>query len=122
MNRDITAGLVWAGATVGLALAATLARRLGYVDGDTVTRVVIGFNGIMIAWYGNRLPKAVAPSVHAARLARAVGWALTLSGIVYTLLWAFAPIQSAVWGGCAAIGIAGAIAFGYICSARAKTG
>ena len=36
--------------------------KLGYIDGDTVTRVVIGMIGLMIACYGNRMPKAVVPS------------------------------------------------------------
>ena len=35
---------------------------MGIVDGDTVTRVVIGLNGLMIAWFGNRMPKTLAPS------------------------------------------------------------
>ena len=44
-----------------MALGATFARKLGYIDGDTVTRWVIGMNGLMIASNGNRLPKAVVP-------------------------------------------------------------
>ena len=56
-----------------LALGATFARQLGYIDGDTVTRVVIGMNGLMIAWYGNRMPKAVVPSAYARQVTRVGG-------------------------------------------------
>ena len=55
MNKELIASLAWAGGIIALALGATVARQLGYIDGDTVTRVVIGVNGLMIAWYGNSL-------------------------------------------------------------------
>ena len=61
MNKEMIASLAWAGGIIALALGATFARKLGYIDGDTVTRVVIGVNGLMIASYGNRMPKAVVP-------------------------------------------------------------
>ncbi len=51
--------LAWAGGMIALALGATFAHKLGYIDGDTVTRVVIGIIGLWMAWYGNRMPKAV---------------------------------------------------------------
>ena len=64
-KKEVVFGLAWGGGIVGLALLATLARQLGYMDGDTVTRLVIGVNGLMIAWYGNRMPKALAPTATA---------------------------------------------------------
>ena len=67
MNKDLIGGLAWGGGIIALALGATFARQLGYIDGDTVTRVVIGMNGLMIAWYGNRMPKAVVPNALPAR-------------------------------------------------------
>lgn len=120
MNKDLIGGLAWGGGIIALALAATFARKLGYIDGDTVTRVVIGINGLMIAWYGNRMPKAFAPSAHARQVTRVGGWSMVLSGLVYAGLWAFAPITIAVIAGCAAV-IAGiAVTFGYCLSLRAK--
>ena len=51
---------------------------------------------------------------------RVAGWSLVLSGLVYTGLWAFAPIQTAVIGGSVAI-IAGiAVTLGYCLSLRGK--
>ena len=65
MNKEIAGSLAWAGAILAVALAATAAHRLGFVDRDTVTRVVIGINGLMIAWFGNRIPKRFAPTASA---------------------------------------------------------
>jgi len=120
MNKELIAGLAWGGGIVALALGATLARKLGYMDGDTVTRLVIGMNGIMIAWYGNRMPKAFAPSATARRLARVAGWSMALSGLVYAGLWAFAPIPVAIIGGCGAVLAGIAVTLGYCLSLRAK--
>ena len=95
------APLAWGGGIVAVVLGATLARKLGYIDGDTVTRLVIGLNGLMIAANGNRLPKAVVPNAYAQRARRVAGWSLVLSGLVYAGLWAFAPIPVAIRGGAA---------------------
>ena len=101
MNKELIGGLAWGGGIIALALGATFARQLGYIDGDTVTRVVIGMNGLMIAWYGNRMPKAVVPSAYARQATRVGGWSMVLSGLVYAGLWAFAPIPVAIAAGAA---------------------
>ena len=120
MNKDILAGLAWAGGIIALGLGATLARKLGYIDGDTVTRLVVGINGVMIAWYGNAIPKAFVPSAHARQARRVAGWALVLSGLVYAGLWAFAPIPVAVAGGCSAVAAGIVVTVGYCLSLRGK--
>ena len=40
MNKEIKASLTVAGAMISLALGATLARKLGYIDADVVQRIV----------------------------------------------------------------------------------
>lgn len=112
-------GLSFSGGIVALALGTTLARNLGYLAAEAVT-LVIGMNGIMIAWYGNRMPKALAPSATARQLARVAGWSMALSGLVYAGLWAFAPIQVAVIGGCGAVRTGIAVTFGYCLALRAR--
>ena len=118
MNKDLRGSLAWAGGIIGLALAATAARQLGYVDQETVTRVVVGINGLMVAWYGNRMPKAFVPSARARQVARVGGWSLVLSGLVYAGLWAFAPVQTALWLGCGAVLLGIAVTAGYCLSLR----
>jgi hypothetical protein len=120
MNKDLTVGLVWGGGAIALALAATVARKLGYLDPETVTRLVIGFNGLMVAWYGNRMPKSFVPSAAARQVRRVGGWSITVSGLVYATLWAFAPIPVAIAAGCGALVTAMVVTFSYCLSLRAK--
>jgi hypothetical protein len=120
MNKEVIGSLAWGIGIVALALGATFARKLGYVDGDTVTRVVVGANGLMIAWFGNRMPKAFVPSAWARQVRRVGGWSLVLSGLVYAGLWAFAPIPVAIAGGCGAVVAGIAVTLGYCLSLRAK--
>lgn len=121
MNKDVIGSLAWAGGIIGLALAANFAQQQGYIDGDMPGRIVLGATGLMIAWYGNRLPKALAPSASVRQINRVAGWSLALSGLVYAALWAFAPFQLALIGGCGAIIIGMAVTFGYCLSLRAKS-
>ena len=120
MNRQLITDLAWGVGIVVVALVASWARRLGYIEGDTVTRVVIGLTGIMIASFGNRLPKTFVPSSRARQARRVAAWSLVLSGLAYAGLWAFAPIPIAVAGGSAAVILGMAVTFGYCLSQRSK--
>lgn len=120
MNKELIAGLAWGGGVIAMALAMTQARKLGYVDGDTVTRVVIAMNGLVIAWYGNRMPKRFFPSELARKVSRLGGWSMTISGLVYVALWAFAPIGVAVAAGSAAVLAGVALPLAYCMSQRNK--
>jgi hypothetical protein len=120
MIKEPIAGLAWGGGILALALGATFARKLGYIDGDTVTRLVIGMNGPMIAYYGNRMPKSVVPSACARRVIRVGGWAMVLSGLIYAGLFAFAPIPVAAWAGSGAIVAGIAVTLGYSLWLRAR--
>ncbi|MES2833651.1 MAG: ammonium transporter [Pseudomonadota bacterium] len=120
MSKNIIPPLVVAGSILVLALVATYARQLGYIDGETVTRLVIGANGLMIAWFGNRMPKAIAPTHCAARASRVGGWSMVISGLIYAGLWAFAPMNVALIGGCGAVLVGMAVTLGYCLSLRNK--
>ncbi len=124
MNKELKAemkgSLAWGIGILILALVSTYARKLGYVDGDTVTRLVIGANGFMIAWMGNRMPKAFVPSTCARQARRVAGWSLTLSGLLYAALYAFAPMPVAIWGGTAAVLAGIAVTMSYCFALRAK--
>jgi hypothetical protein len=119
MNKEVRTSLVWAGGMITLALGATLARKLGYIDGETVQRVV-AMNGLMIVYYGNRMPKAVVPSASARQAMRVGGWAMVLSGIVYAAMFAFAPIQVAAFVACGAVALGVAVTLGYCLRLRSK--
>ena len=122
-REDVVANLAWGGAIVALAVAASLLRRVGYLDHETVMRMVIGANGLMIAWMGNRMPKAFVPSACARRVRRVGGWSMALSGIVYAGLFAFAPLSVAYPLGAAAVigGVVVTVGCCLLMRSRAKT-
>ncbi|HYC74005.1 ammonium transporter [Brevundimonas sp.] len=120
MNREVVGSLAWAGGIIALALAATLARQQGYIDTEMATRLVLGATGLMVAWYGNQMPKRFVPSERARQVTRVGGWSLALSGLVYAGLWAFAPFDVALIGGCGAIILGIAVTVGYCLSVRDK--
>jgi hypothetical protein len=120
MNKELMAALVWVGGTATVALGAIFALKLGHIDFDTFLRVVIGSYGLMIAWYGNRMPKTFVPSARLRQARRVSAWSQVLGGLVYTGLWAFAPIPLAIWGGLGALLAGSAVALGYCLSLQAK--
>jgi hypothetical protein len=120
MNKQVITDLAWGIGIVVVALVASFARKQGHIDGDTVTRVVIGMTGLMIASFGNRMPKTFVPSAFARQARRVAAWSLVLSGLVYAGLWAFAPIPVAVAGGSGAVLLGMAVTFGYCISLRAR--
>ncbi len=120
MNRDLIGSLAWGGGIVVLALGATFARGQGYIDHETTTRIVICATGLMVAWFGNRMPKQFSPSASARRVTRVGGWSMALSGLIYAGLWAFAPIDVAVVAGCGVIAAGIAVTVGYCLAQRAK--
>lgn len=120
MNKDLIKNLAWGGGIVALALVASLARKQGYIDAETTTRVVLGATGLMIAWSGNRIPKTFVPNAGARQAQRVAGWSLALSGLVYAGLWAFAPTPVALIGGCGAIILGIIVTVGYCLRLRSK--
>ncbi|HMI19339.1 MAG TPA: ammonium transporter [Sphingomonas sp.] len=119
MNKEIKAGLIWAGGILAISLGAVTARKLGYVDGDTVMRLVMGINGLLIVWYGNRIPKTViARSAHARQAQRVAGWSQVISGLIYTGLFLFAPVRMAALVGAGAVFAGVVITLGYCLTLR----
>ena len=118
MKKQLIADLSWGVGIVVLALGATYARKLGYIEAETVTRLVLGATGLMVAWFGNRMPKTFVPSTRARQAQRVGGWSMALSGLAYAGLWAFAPFDVALIGGCSAILVGIAVTIGYCLSVR----
>ncbi len=120
MNKELASDLAWGVGIVVLALASTYARKLGYIEGETVTRIVMCATGLMVAWFGNRMPKRFVPNAWARQATRVGGWSMALSGLIYAALWVFAPTQVAVVGGSAAVLLGILVTIGYCLSLRSK--
>ena len=122
IKKELIAALAWGGSIFAEALGSVIASKLGYIDGDTVTRIVMGMNGLMIAYNGNRLPKAVMPSAIAQAARRVAGWSQALSGLVFAGLFVIAPIPvAATVGTCAVIaGVVATLGYCFWLEAKAK--
>ena len=118
-RKDLVPNLAAAGLLIAAALAATAAKQAGWIDGDTATRIVMAGTGLMLAWIGNRMPKAWVPQAAARRVNRVAGWSQAISGLVYGALWVFAPFDVALWLGCGAIVLGIAVTVGY-CVTQAR--
>jgi hypothetical protein len=118
IRKDVIGNLAWGLGILVLALVSVQARKLGWLEPETVTRLVIVANGLFVAWMGNRLPKSFVPDACARRARRVAGWSLALSGLVYAALAALAPIQVACWGGATAVLTGIAVTLGYCLSLR----
>ena len=113
-RNDVIGNLAWGAGLIVLAVLAQLGRKLGFLDQEAVTRLVTGATGIMIAWLGNRMPKAFVPNACARQARRVAGWSMTLSGLIYAGLFAFAPLHEAFVFGPAAV-ITGIVLTLYYC-------
>ena len=120
MKKDLLNDFAFGGGIVALALASTLARNLGYIDQETTLRIVLGATGLMIASFGNRIPKTFVSGQGARKAQRVTAWSMVLSGLVYAGAFIFAPITTAMLVGCGAVILGLAIAIGYCLTLRSR--
>ena len=120
MNSETRISLAWGVGIVVLALGLSSARSAGHVDHDTVTRIVLGATGLMIAWFGNMMPKRFVPNALARKVHRVGGWSMAVSGLIYAGAFAVLPIQTAVFVGGGAVVAGLAITIGYCQSLRTR--
>jgi peptidoglycan/LPS O-acetylase OafA/YrhL len=94
------------------------------ISGDTRTRALEMLMGLMIAYYGNAIPKNLPrfredQSGRVLALQRTIGWLLTAGGLGFAVVWATAPLAGAPHWSIAVMGAAiGLIA---ICIFRTHT-
>ncbi len=120
MNKDVINSLAWGGGIVALALASSGARNLGYIDQETTLRIVLGATGLMIASFGDRIPKTFVRGEGARKAQRVTAWAMVLSGLVYAGAFVFAPVSTAIMVGCGAVILGLAVSIGYCLTLRGR--
>ena len=106
-TADLVRGIAIAAVLIALGLALAYARAKGLLDkGDNslVSRVFGVATGLVLAYYGNVIPKRSAcvnpvsdSAARRQRLLRFSGWAFTLAGLAYAAIWAFAPLGDTLW-------------------------
>jgi hypothetical protein len=128
-RKHVLFALKLAAVMVGGALLLTLARKLGWIEAELVTRAYNVIMGLALAAYGNAMPKFMHEmpprSIHEATLAQAVArvtsWAMTLAFLAWAALWAFAPLDVARIGGIAVVGTSAVVMIGFIAWKCAST-
>lgn len=94
-KKHLLIDFAWGPLIVCASLLASYLRDLGYTDGDTVTRVVMCLSGLMVAWFGNRVPQTLLPETEIAIVRKLASKSLVVGGLTFTGLWAFAEISVA---------------------------
>jgi hypothetical protein len=102
-THAIRSAVMFVGGSLISVSAVALARKLGAIDDPTVgVRVMMATFGVLVAFYGNTIPKALAPlSADLRREARAqtcrrrAGLTFVLAGFGYAAAWLALPMEIA---------------------------
>ena len=102
-THAIRSAVMFVGGSLISVSAVTLARKLGAIDDPTVgVRVMMATFGLLVAFYGNTLPKALAPlaadpgrEARAQNCRRRAGWTFVLAGSGYAVAWLALPMAIA---------------------------
>lgn len=102
MTHRLMAGLTVAALMLALAFTLRFATAAGLVDAEAARRILQVVIGLGLASYANLMPKQLGPMKRSplaqARIQAALrvgGWSLSLAGLAYAGLWAFAPLGTA---------------------------
>ena len=105
---------------LGMAAALRYAQGLDLIGPDAARRTMQVMIGLILAAYSNLMPKDVgrwrtsAPAVARTQsVLRVGGWSMTLAGLAYASLWAFAPLAFADVAAMAVVATAMMITMGY---------
>jgi hypothetical protein len=122
MTNRITSSLALAGLLIAVSAGLAYVHRLGVVGSETPARVTMVLTGILLAVYGNVIPKSDSRlSARGESLQRVTGWATVISGLGYAAIWAFAPIGIAADASMAAVIVGFASVLGYCAWLRSSS-
>jgi len=99
--RPLITALIVAGVLLGAAVLIRTAQHSGVIDADLAGRAMQALIGLMVAFYGNFIPKNLgrARGIESERrlqpVLRASGWSFTLAGLAYAAISLFAPHDTA---------------------------
>jgi hypothetical protein len=100
--RPILRGLALGAAMLAAAAIFKIGEHRGLLGAETAARAMQVVIGLMLAFYGNFIPKNLPvlrePARTSARMQSALrfgGWAFTLAGLAYAAIWAWAPLTMA---------------------------
>jgi len=121
MTNRITSSLALAGMLIAVSAGLAYIHRLGVVGSETPARVTMVVTGILLAVYGNVIPKSDSRiSARGESLQRVTGWATVISGLGYAVIWAVAPIGIAADASMATVLVGFACVLGYCAWLRSR--
>lgn len=112
MKSITQAGLV-ATAMIAVSLAVAWGVMAGQLGADVPTRAMMAINSLLLAYYGNAIPKAVLRSAASRAGRRFAGWVFVIAGLTSAALWTLAPLDIAASAAITIIAGAVVLAFGY---------
>jgi hypothetical protein len=111
--KPILSGIVFGLLSLVVALTLKWAAAHHIVSSDMPVRGIEVLMGLMIAFYGNAIPKTLlrfregkAEGGRTQSLRRTIGWLLTVGGLGFAAVWASAPLSKAAGWSMAVIGTA----------------
>ena len=118
--KSITQAGIVATAMILVSLAAAWGVMTGALGPDAPVRVMMVFNALLMAYYGNAIPKAVLRTPVARTARRFAGWVFVLGGLISAALWAFVPLDIATPIALAVTAGSAILAIGYCRLTRAN--
>jgi len=120
ISKRITGAIALAVLMLGSALALRYAENAGMLDEEAARRTIQVLIGLILAGYANLMPKqlgrARGSAIAEARAQDALrvgGWSLTLAGLTFAGLWAFAPLAFADVASVVVVAAAMVVTVGY---------
>jgi hypothetical protein len=119
MTKRFGWAIALAALILGSALALRYAESAGAIGADDVRRAMQVLIGLMLAGYANLMPKqgrgtgSLFAQARAQTALRVGGWSLTIGGLAYAGLWAFAPPGVADTAGLIVVAAALLLTVGY---------
>ena len=120
MTKRLNWAIALAAFILGSALALRYAEGAGMIDADGARRTMQILIGLMLAGYANLMPKrlgrtrdSAAAEARAQAALRVGGWSLTLAGLTFAGLWAFAPLAFADTASVVVVAAAMVVTIGY---------
>ena len=117
--RQATPYLVCAGLLIAVAAVAKYAEHNHLIGPDIAQRATLATGGLVLAFYGNAIPKSYGAWRNPAKAKRAQsamrvgGWSFVLAGLAYAGLWAFAPLKTADLASTVVVASAIVLTLGY---------
>ncbi len=96
-SNNLIQGLIIGGGIVAISLALAFAEKAHMLGEFMSLRITMALSALIVAYYGNAIPKAVFRSARAAAVRRFAGWVFVISGLACAATWIFAPLAIAYY-------------------------